>query len=164
MGRRGNGLQGRLRYSFSDDGNIRHEATILNILELSEGFKHRQTVQLVKVYRPVLGFDRKRGERFQDEIIVWKGVECLHQELPFALFDVDEADGTHWDPSAGTKVLKQIMLIWLTSQLLVNHPKDTRANLLVLVIDLILDVTSSLHHMCCPISEQVSADSSSLRN
>lgn len=61
--------------------------------------------------------------RFQDRVVIWKGVKGLYEHLVLALFHVQIADCSVSDSAAGVKGLKQFLVALGSLELGLDHPE-----------------------------------------
>ena len=72
-------------------------------------------------------------------------MKCLDQKLPFPLFDVDETDGAERNASARIKGMNQFVFALARLQLVLEHPKHIRRDMLQLKLRVIGHALFAIH-------------------
>lgn len=78
----------------------------------------------------MLAIDTENRRRFDDRVVVGKGVEGLDGQLAFASFDVDEADSAEGDTAAGIERMNHFVAGTAALQLVLKHPEHIGGDML----------------------------------
>jgi len=81
-------------------------------------------------FRGMLAIDTEDRSRFDDGVVVRKGMEGLDGQLAFAGFDVDEADRAERDTAAGVERVDHFVAGSAALQLVLQHPEHIGGDML----------------------------------
>jgi len=78
----------------------------------------------------MLAIDTEDRCRFDDRVVIWKGMEGLDSQLAFTGLDVDEADRAEGDTAAGVERMNHFVAGTAALELVLQHPEHIGGNVL----------------------------------